>query len=358
MFIIDDDESGTLGLPSQWGVDDIPIILQDRRFTADGNFFHRFNLAAVTTGYVGDHMLVNGANYPAATTGRGWLRLRLLNGSNARTYRVKASDDRALYVVASDGGLLAEPVEVKDLTLFSGERYEVMVDARDGKAFDLVNLPVDQMAMKLPPFDQPLPLVTLTPADTETVGVLPDSLASLPPLDPDLPATSQQLVMGMNLDDKGMALFKKAGLMGMSDTGAMDAATIEDVTKVIVDGPAMTLEEQLSANTVNGKPFDLNVIPFDIPINKNLRWVISEGDDKMLHPVHIHGCQFRILAIDGAAPPAYMAGWKDMAPVKDGGTCEIQVSFEHPAGSDTPFMAHCHNLEHEDSGMMTQFTVG
>ena len=92
---------------------------------------------------------------------------------------------------------------------------------------------------------------------------------------------------------------------------------------------------------------------FAAPRDTELRWLISEGSDRMQHPVHIHGCQFRILALDGKAPPAHMAGWKDMAPIEKGGTAEIQVRFEHPASEDHPFMAHCHNLEHEDSGMMT-----
>src|SRR3954469_2429435 len=98
LMIIDDDESGRLPLPVQWGVDDIPLIIQDRRFTPDGQFFSRFNIVAVTNGYVGDAALVNGALYPEARTARGWVRLRILNGSNARSYALAASDSRSLYV--------------------------------------------------------------------------------------------------------------------------------------------------------------------------------------------------------------------------------------------------------------------
>jgi len=69
------------------GVDDLPLIIQDRRFTPDGQFFERFNIVAVTNGYVGDTVLVNGAQFPEVRTARGWLRLRVLNGSNARSTR-------------------------------------------------------------------------------------------------------------------------------------------------------------------------------------------------------------------------------------------------------------------------------
>jgi blue copper oxidase len=314
-------------------------------------------MAAIIAGYIGDNMLVNGAPYPVATTARGWLRLRILNCSNARTYRLKASDDRALYVVAGDGSLLDEPVEVKELAIYSGERFEVMVDTRDGKPFDLLTLPVDQLGMNLPPFHQPLVLLTISPDGAETNGTLPDKLISLPPLDSDLPPSSQDLVMGMRLDDQGMKEFSKAGLMDMNMSGKLDAKVVENVNKLIVDGPALSLSEQLGANTINASSFSMTEIPFSAPPRKNLRWTISEGDDKMLHPVHIHGCQFRILSLNGAPPAPHLTGWKDMAPISNGGVCEIQVRFDELAPESAPYMAHCHNLEHEDSGMMTQFTV-
>lgn len=357
LFLIDDDETDALGLPPRWGVDDIPLILQDRRFNADGSFFHRFNMVAVTTGYVGDTMLVNGAHYPNARTARGWLRLRLLNGSNARSYNLALSDNRSMYVIASDGGLLAEPVELKELMIYAGERYEVLVDGRDGTAFDLVTRPVGQMAMNLPPFDVELALMALTPDGADGAGRLPESLVGLPPLVADLPPVSQNLVMGMRLDGQGMGLLKEAGLMKMNMAKKTDPKVVDAVNKLITEGPALPLKDQLSANTINDQPFEMGDVPFGAAINTDLRWMISEGSDAMLHPVHIHGCQFRILALDGKAPPPHMAGWKDIAPMAKGGTCEIQIRFDHPAAEKTPFMAHCHILEHEDSGMMTNFTV-
>jgi blue copper oxidase len=357
LFLIDDEESDALGLPSRWGADDIPLILQDRRFDGDGSLFHRFNLVAVTTGYIGDTMLVNGAHHPEAQTARGWLRLRLLNSSNARSYRLALSDDRSIFVVAGDGGLLSEPVEVKELMMYAGERYEVLVDARNGTPFDLVTRPVDQMAMNLPPFDAALELVTLRPDGADGKGTLPDALVDLPPLVENLPPASQNLVMGMRLDDQGMGLLKSAGLMKMNMSKKTDPGVVKAVNELITGGPALPLKEQLSANTVNGQSFEIGVVPFGVSLNRDERWIISEGSDQMLHPVHIHGCQFRILALAGKAPPRHMAGWKDIAPVAKGGTCEVQIRFEHPASKEYPFMAHCHNLEHEDSGMMTNFTA-
>ena len=356
LLIVDDEESDTLPLPSEWGVDDIPLVLQDRRFNSDGSFFHGFNLAAVTVGYVGDTVLVNGAEYPAAKTAKGWVRFRILNGSNARSYHLQASDRRNLYVVGSDGGLLAQPVAMESLLVHAGERFEILVDARDGKAFDFMTLPVEQPIMRLPPFDNALPLVTIDPNGADGKGTLPEALVDLPVLPASLPGVSQRLTMNMFRDDAGMGLLMKAGLMKVAN-GSADAPTYDKLTDVIVNGPPLSEAEQLSSNGVNGSAFSLNQEPIEVKRNELLRWRINENSDKMLHPVHIHGCQFRITSLNGTPPPEYLSGWKDTVGIQKSSFAEILVSFPKAADRSSPYMAHCHILEHEDSGMMTQFMV-
>jgi len=357
LLIVDDDEVARLPLPSRWGVDDIPLIIQDRRFTPDGQFFDRMNIMAVTNGYIGDTALVNGAHYPEARAARGWLRLRILNGSNARSYALAVSDGRSLYVIASDGGLLESPVELKQLLVHVGERFEVLVDGRNGSAFDLVTLPISQEIMRLPPFDRPLPLMTIRPDGVDGKGQLPSNLAVVPPLPDQLPPVSQELVMNMFKDAQGMMLLKRAGLMAMAETSKTDPEVVARVVNLIVNVPALSQSEQLSANGVNGKPFSLDRIDFAAARNQCLCWRIAEGTDRMLHPVHVHGCQFRIISQDGKPPEAHRSGWKDTAPISAGGVTEILLRFPHSANRDNPYMVHCHILEHEDSGMMAQFTV-
>jgi blue copper oxidase len=357
LLIIDDDEADRLPLPSRWGVDDLPLIIQDRRFTPDGQFFERFNIMAVTNGYIGDTVLVNGAHIPEARTARGWLRLRILNGSNARSYALTVSDGRSLFVIACDGGLLENPVELKRLLVHAGERFEVLVDARNGTAFEVMTLPVGQEIMRLPPFDRPLPLVTIRPEGADGNGRLPDRLVTLPPLPENPPPVSQDLVMNMFRDKEGMMALQKTGLTAMGKDGQTDPAVIARVVDLIVNGPALSQSDQLSANGVNSKPFALGEKGFAAPRYQLLHWRIAEGSDRMLHPVHIHGCQFRIISQDGHPPEPQRAGWKDITPISAGGVSEILVRFPHPAGRDDPYMAHCHILEHEDSGMMAQFTV-
>jgi blue copper oxidase len=357
LLIIDDEDTDRLKLPSRWGVDDIPLIIQDRRFSQNGQFFDRMNITAVTNGYVGDVPLVNGVRYPEARTTRGWVRLRLLDGSNARSYVLKASDGRSLFVIGSDGGLLESPVELKQITIHAAERFEVMVDCQSGTSFDLVTLPVEQSIMRLPPFDGPVPLITIRPDGANGPGELPASLVRLPALPAEPPPVSQQLVMNMFRDEEGMMPLMKAGLMTMAESGKTDPAVVARITSLIVDEPRLSMTAQLSANGVNGRPFALNEPFFAARRKQELRWRISEASDRMLHPVHIHGCQFRIVSQNGKPPEPYRAGWKDIAPISAGSFSEILVSFPYPAGPHAPYMAHCHILEHEDSGMMTQFTV-
>lgn len=76
----------------------------------------------------------------------------------------------------------------------------------------------------------------------------------------------------------------------------------------------------------------------------------------MRHPFHMHGTSFLILSQNGAAPAIADRGWKDTVDVNEGVT-EVLLKFDVPADRQYPFMYHCHILEHEDAGMMGQFTV-
>jgi blue copper oxidase len=104
LVLIEDDESRLLRLPKQWGIDDVPVIVQDKKFTADGQIDYQLDVMSAAVGWFGDTLLTNGAIYPQHAAPKGWLRLRLLNGCNARSLNFATSDKRPLYVVASDGG--------------------------------------------------------------------------------------------------------------------------------------------------------------------------------------------------------------------------------------------------------------
>ncbi|MCB1492069.1 MAG: multicopper oxidase domain-containing protein, partial [Rhodobiaceae bacterium] len=132
MIIVDDPDAGDQGLPSDYGVDDIPLVIQDRAFGPDGELVYVKRGPALMHGFRADTILVNGAVRPVAGVPAGLVRLRLVNGSNARIYHLRFSDDRSFHQIASDGGLLPAPVPHTELTLAPAERAEVVVDFSDG----------------------------------------------------------------------------------------------------------------------------------------------------------------------------------------------------------------------------------
>ena len=106
--------------------------------------------------------------------------------------------------------------------------------------------------------------------------------------------------------------------------------------------------------SINGQPMKMDRIDEKVRKGDTEVWRISVDDQ--LHPFHIHGCSFRILSQHGTDAPAYAQGWKDMVHVENGWS-EVLVKFDHDAPVNAPYMYHCHILEHEDCGMMGQFTV-
>ncbi len=386
LVLINDSESGKLQLPGLWGVDDIPLILQDKRLSEDGSRIdYQLDMMDAAVGWFGDTLLTNGAIYPQHGVPRGWLRLRLLNGCNARSLNLTTSDSRPMYVIASDGGLLAEPVTLSELPMMPGERFEVLVDTSDGKPFDLQTLPVRQTGMTLTPFDQPLPVLSIIPLQVMASGTLPDKLVNMPAVAvPQSPDTRLlHLMMDPELDHRGMqALMDKYGhaamagmsmsAHGMSETAGTHSASPSGGKMQGMDHGSMAgmehgkmAEKQTKsatpfdfhqANKINGAAFDMEKPAFEAKQGVWEKWTISGEGDMMMHPFHVHGTQFRILSENGKPPAAHRSGWKDMVHV-EGGRSEILVRFNHQANKSNAYMAHCHLLEHEDTGMMLGFTV-
>jgi len=116
LFLIEDEASRKL--PSQYGVDDIPIIIQDKRFKQNGELNE--NLDMTPFGLLGNRILVNGTYDPYLKVTASQVRFRLLNGSNARAYQIGFPDNRSFRLVATDAGLLPEPITLERLLLSPG----------------------------------------------------------------------------------------------------------------------------------------------------------------------------------------------------------------------------------------------
>ena len=147
LLVADDAERG-LDLPSDYGVDDLPLVIQDRQFE-DGRLILPTGMMTMMQGRRGDTLMVNGTPNAVARVPARRVRLRLVNGSNARIYSLSFDDERPFHWIASEGGLLAAPVELRSLSLAPGERAELLVDFSDARPATLVTGPDANSSMMM-----------------------------------------------------------------------------------------------------------------------------------------------------------------------------------------------------------------
>ncbi len=328
MILIDDEEADALNLPNNYGVDDFPVVLQDRAFNSYGQMPYRLNMHSRNMGMSGDVALVNGTVSPYLEVTTSLVRLRLLNGSNGSIYALGFEDGRTFSQIASDGGLLAAPAQTTMILLAPGERAEIVVDMSDqapamlrsfaqtGGSGGMMGGMGGMMRGNSPNHD----FLELRPATSvSTSPALPATLADLPTPDQNAATNSRQFTLQMN----GM------GMMNAFTGGGF---------------------------SINGKSMDPTYINEVVKMGETEVWQISNAS-MMAHPFHIHNTQFRILARNGATPAAGEAGRKDTVLVSPGETVHILIRFDHYSDDSLPYMYHCHILEHEDAGMMGQFVV-
>ena len=138
LYLIEDGNSKNLPLPKTYGVDDIPLIVQDRSFTSGVMNTYTVNEDEMMDGKREETLVINGTVNPYVEVPQGWVRLRLLNGSNARFYDFHLESKEAFHKIATEGGFLEKPVEITSLRMTPGERNEVMVDMSDGQTRNLL----------------------------------------------------------------------------------------------------------------------------------------------------------------------------------------------------------------------------
>lgn len=307
MFIIDDPAEAAVQsqLPSSYGVDDVPVIVQDKRF--GGSKLDESGSLFSSTGIIGDTVLVNGTPDPFLDVTTERVRLRLLNGSNARIYNFHLDDDREFQQIAGDGGLLPAPAGQTRLELSPGERAEIVVTMRPGERTVLRSAPLDSFSSRFAGTDDSLDVLQLRAAKSlSPSSKVPSRLASAP----DLEAT--------------------------------------DVVE--------TRDFELTGTRINGAKMKLSRIDQTVTVDTTERWRVHNSSGSP-HNFHVHDVQFVIETLDGERPPAHLAGWKDTVFLPPRRKVELLVRFTDYTDTETPYMYHCHLLLHEDRGMMGQFVV-
>jgi FtsP/CotA-like multicopper oxidase with cupredoxin domain len=331
-------------------------------------------------GFLGERILVNGQETPLLPVATRAYRLRILNGSNSRVYKLSWSHGAPLTVIATDGGLLEHPVERPYVMLGPGERIELWADFRQ--------FPIDtEITLQSLPF----------------LGAEGDSLLD-----------SGSMMPGM---DMGM---DQGGMMGMGETptpasGNQNSGDMPGYNPKLPNGAAFPIlkirvdrqeQENLSLPTklsvinryqveqavnwqqprrfslsmrngswlINGRSFKLEEVAQDEIVKPNAlevwEFVNEQNPNEMMekmgmvHPMHIHGVQFQVIDRQVLVPALKAGwdsvregyvdeGWKDTVLVMPGERVRLLIRFDF---SDI-FLFHCHNLEHEDLGMMRNYRV-
>jgi FtsP/CotA-like multicopper oxidase with cupredoxin domain len=350
LLIVSDDMEAALGLPS--GHEEINCVLQDRVFDARNQFVYSSGMPMdQMSGFLGNRMLVNGQEQPSLALGTRAYRVRLLNGSNSRIYKLAWDDGTAMTLIGTDGGLLERPVRRSYITLAPGERAEAILDLSQHRIG-----------------------TTLT-------------LRSLP-------FSGVESGMGM-----GMGMGRGMGGMMMGGSGLPNGAPLSLLTIHVQrrETSDFHLPVTLSRFDASWQPEGADRVPTRIfTVNfGGMRWLLNDRPFemeglapnetvslgakevwefanlgagmmgmRMSHPLHLHGRQFRVLSRQ--ADPQMVQesdslragftddGWKDTVLVMPGERVRVLIHFTRYPGL---FLYHCHNLEHEDMGMMRNYRV-
>jgi len=325
------DPAEAFPLPSTYGVDDIPLVIQDRRLFADGT--HPYSDGGTPTmhdhmsGMRGPIMLVNGAITPRAVVPRGLVRFRLLNGSNARIYNLGLSDNRTFKLIATDGGLLDAPVATTRVLLAPGERAEIVVDFGADAAGTAVQL-VSYSSEVFSSLYIGMMGANMTDAlDKGTFDVMTFETGAMPAPQTSVPATFEPIVR----------------------IAAGDAVRTRTLTFSMAQGAWLINGAEMTSLDNVPAAIDFQVRSGEIEI-----WEVT-NTTFMAHPLHLHHKHFQVLSIDGQPPPPALAGWKDTVTIRPSETVRIIIPFAGAGDSQFPYLFHCHVLEHEDMGMMGRF---
>ena len=234
--------------------------------------------------------------------------------------------------IAAGGGLFPRPLERRALPLSPGERADIVVDFSDGSPAALMTL-ADDNAPAMGLMGAAMGASPAGTVITVEVDSRPGQSAPLPArLAPDdaWDASQATRLRRFTLDMGMMGGMGMGGGMGMR--GGM--------------------REGMDMFSINGRAFDSKRVDARVRLGDDEVWEVSAAT--MAHPFHIHGVHFRVISRNGGAPTGDDAGLRDT--VRVDGTVRLHVRFAQPALS-SPFMYHCHILEHEDHGMMGQFSV-
>lgn len=333
LIIVNDPIEAALTLPRTYGVDDIPLVVQTRAFDANKQFEA---LSAVDS-----VVLINGTKNPYTNLPAQVVRLRLLNAATMRLFNFGFSNNATFYQIGSDGGLLSAPVSMTRLRLAPGERAEILLDLTA----------LQTQTIYLTNYGSQLPNGYYGAANPAAMGN-----GTIPNYSSNAFNGTDNTILKINVVAPTASPVTTMPSTLTLVTPLLASQANKTRTKTFapkVMGPGGGLNGPF---VINGMSFDMMMINDTVPFNNVEIWNLT-NNTAIAHPFHIHDVQFYILDINGSAPPANMAGKKDVVVVPAQQTVKFIAKFDDFADHMTPYMYHCHMLVHEDEGMMGQFLV-
>jgi len=344
-----DQAADALRLPSHEF--DLPLLLQDKRFDANGQLF--LETVQGHTGFLGDKFTVNGAIQPKLTVLRRKYRFRLLNAGPSRFYKlflVKNGVDQPFQIIGNDESLLQHPLDDTDnsgtssVVISVAERAEIVIDFHQfnpGDQLFLVNRLVMQDSGQGPKADidgtGKFTFKMLAPGEGDQIlrfdvgGDAPDPsrVPSTLRMKPDLPAY-------------------------------LPSPLTKEALKRLPNHTEFVFGKTTDLWTVNKEPYKAFRVDWrprqggapGAPDGEV--WTIRNDDENWSHPVHIHLEEFRILLRNGAEPLPFEQGKKDVLLLGPLEEVQIFLRFRDFLGK---YPIHCHNVTHEEHAMMSRFDV-
>jgi blue copper oxidase len=351
-FLVEDDDQRRLTktLDLKLGETDLPVVIQDKQFDADGKLRYQPNMHESMMGWLGDVVVANLTPNAMLNVTPRIYRFRLLNGSNARIYRlafVKGERPLDFTVVGTDGGLIERPETVAEAFLAPGERLDVLFDAGQVQ-------PGAEVFVKSLAFD---PMENEGVAGMGNMSGMGHAMGGM---------GTSQLPLGMAFN------VLKLSVGAGNRPEAKMPMTLSQIIPIRTEGVSeRKIELSLKGMRflINGLTFQMNEIAFEVKRGTVEIWSISNPAVGMPHPMHMHGFSFQV--IERVNSPSQLSaltrfgkgrmvsdlGWKDTVLVWPGEIVRIAIDFSHDFPGDQVYLFHCHNLEHEDGGMMINFRV-
>ncbi len=341
MLLVEDETEDELrrALGLEFGVNEMPLMIQDKQLDGKNQFKYSFG----EDDWIGNRVLVNGTPEPRWTAQRRLTRLRLLNASNARPYRLAFMVGERLlpyWLIGTDGGWLEGPLRVTESYLAPAQRLDVLIDLGEldaGTRVRMVSLAFDAMEND----GQPMTELHLEHPGATPIGQQIDLMA----IDLEGPARRRP-----NLPTRLNRIVR-----------ARDGKP-DRVFRLHIDNGRWL---------INGRNHhdDMERARFEVRRGSREIWELQNDSQSMPHPMHIHAFSFQVLAREGS--PRHITriahaqggltpqdlGWLDTVLVWPGERVRIALNFAQPFQGPQMYMFHCHNLEHEDQGLMLNFRV-